>query len=214
MDEKNGWIKLYRSMLNNPIVMKDADHLAVWVYLLLNATHEEYKVLFKGKKVTLKPGQLITGRKALSRALGVTESKVYRILSLFKAEHQIEQQVSNRNSVISIVCWQKYQTDEQQVNNRRTADSAHMSNKQAKSEQQVDSQKLVSEPHTSNEQTKSEQLVNNWRTTDEHKQECKEEEECKEYKNTPISPQGGSTVFGQRIRRKLARKLLGKLSAG
>lgn len=56
MDEKNGWIKLYRSMLNNPIVMKDADHLAVWVYLLLNATHEEYKVLFKGKKVTLKLG--------------------------------------------------------------------------------------------------------------------------------------------------------------
>ena len=30
-----GWIKLHRKMLDNPIVCKDSDYLAVWIYLLL-----------------------------------------------------------------------------------------------------------------------------------------------------------------------------------
>ena len=56
-----GWIKVYRQMLDNPIVCKDSDHIAVWIYLLLNATHTEYDTLFKGKRTTLQKGQLITG---------------------------------------------------------------------------------------------------------------------------------------------------------
>lgn len=51
----DGWIKLHRKMLDNPIVWKDNDHLAVWIYLLLNASHKDTDVLFKGKRTTLKP---------------------------------------------------------------------------------------------------------------------------------------------------------------
>ena len=39
----NGWIKLHRKTLDNPIVMKDTDHLAVWMWLLLNATHSDHE---------------------------------------------------------------------------------------------------------------------------------------------------------------------------
>lgn len=51
----DGWIKLHRKLLDNPVVTKDSDHLAVWIYLLLNATHREVDVLFGGKRITLKP---------------------------------------------------------------------------------------------------------------------------------------------------------------
>jgi len=104
-----GWIKLYRKLLENPIVCKDSDHLAVWVYLLLNATHEAYPALFKGKKITLEPGQLITGRKSISNKLSVSESKVKRILIELENDHQIDRQRSNQNSLISILNWDKYQ---------------------------------------------------------------------------------------------------------
>ena len=57
-----GWIKLHRKTLDNPIVCKDADHLAVWVYLLLKASHGTCTAIFKGEKIMLQPGQLITGR--------------------------------------------------------------------------------------------------------------------------------------------------------
>lgn len=119
-----GWIKLHRKILENPVVCKDGDHVAVWTYLLLNATHKEYPAVFAGEKILLQPGQLITGRTKISERFNISESKVQRILKLFENEQQIEQQGSNRNRLVSILSWCDYQTDEQQneqpVNTKRT----------------------------------------------------------------------------------------------
>lgn len=124
MIDIDGWIRLHRKLLDNPIVCKDPDHIAVWVYLLLNATHSGYDTIFEGGRITLKPGQLITGRKSISSNLKVSESKVQRILKTFENEHQIEQQTTPRNRLISILNWSQYQQGEQvfeqQLNNKRT----------------------------------------------------------------------------------------------
>lgn len=116
-----GWIKIHRKMLENPIVMKDSDHLAVWVYLLLNAAHKERKVLFKGDKIMLQPGQLITGRNAIADFLGISESKVKRVLSDFEGDQQIDRQRSNKNSLISLINWDKYQFFDQQSDQQVTS---------------------------------------------------------------------------------------------
>jgi len=132
----DGYIKLFRKLLDNPIICKDSDYLAVWVYLLLNATHREQPALFRGQKIILKPGQLITGRISISTKLNISESKVQRILKSFENEQQIEQQASNQNRLITILNWTEYQQSEQQnehpVNNKRTT-----------SEQQVNTNKNV-----------------------------------------------------------------------
>lgn len=108
-----GWIKLHRKLLENPIVCKDSEHLSVWIYLLLNATHTEYDTMFKNERITLKPGQLITGRKSIANELKISEYKVQRILKLFENEHQIAQQMSTQNRLISIVRWNEYQDNAQ-----------------------------------------------------------------------------------------------------
>ena len=122
----NGWIKIHRKILENPIVFKDADHVAVWIYLLLNAVRREKDALFGGVKITLHQGQLITGRKKIADVLKISESKVDRILKAFKSEQQIEQQTSNRNRLITVLNWSSYQESEpqteQQVNINRTTD--------------------------------------------------------------------------------------------
>lgn len=132
-----GWVSVHRKMLDNPAVFKDADHIAVWVYLLLNAAYKEQSLLFGGKKITLLPGQLITGRKVISDRLKISDSKVHRILKLFETEQQIEQQTSNKNRLISIKNWNSYQfseqQDEQQVNSK-------VNNKPSKTEQQSEQQ--------------------------------------------------------------------------
>ena len=119
-----GWIKLHRVILENPIVCKDSDYFSIWCYLLLNATHKEQNKIFKGKKIILKNGQLITGRKVISKQFNISESKVQRVLKKLEIEQQIEQQTSNANRLISIVNWENYQSVEQQseqpVNNQRT----------------------------------------------------------------------------------------------
>ena len=116
-----GWIKLHRKILENPIVCKDADHLAVWVYLLLHATHTERQVLFNGQKITLRPGQLITGRKKIADELSVDASKVKRIIDKFKSDQQIDQQGTNKGSLITVLNWEDYQKSDQQIDQQMTS---------------------------------------------------------------------------------------------
>lgn len=127
-----GWVSLHRKILDNPIVCKDSDYFSVWCYLLLNATHDQYDVEFKGKRVTLKPGQLITGRKSIADKFKINESKVQRILKKLEIEQQIEQQTSSKNRLITVVRWTEYQesnnkttTSEQQVNTNNNGNNGN-----------------------------------------------------------------------------------------
>ena len=126
----NGWIKIYRKTIDNPIVCKDTDHLAVWIYLLCEATHSEIDVIFKGKRITLQPGQLITGRKKIADKFHISEYKVQRILKLFESAQQIAQQASNQNRLVTILNWEYYQQDaqqdEQRMHNGCTTDAQRM----------------------------------------------------------------------------------------
>lgn len=112
----SGWIKAHRAMLDNPIVLKDAEHFAVWMWLLMNATHDDRDVWFVKERKTLKAGQLVTGRKKIAEALKISESKVQRILSLFEKEGQIEQVTTNKNRLITIINWNTYQSSEDESN--------------------------------------------------------------------------------------------------
>ena len=116
----SGYIKLHRKILDNPLVMKSSDHFAIWMYLLLNAAHKKYDTLIGSERVTLNPGQLVTGRKKIAKDLKINESKVQRILKLFENCQQIEQQMNNLCRVISILKWDDYQQSNIQLNNERT----------------------------------------------------------------------------------------------
>ena len=129
-----GYIKLYRSILENPIVSKDSDHFAVWCYLLLMATHNGCDVMFGGERIHLEPGQLTTGRKIIAEKTKVNESKVQRILKSFESEQQIEQRTDRQCRLISILNWSKYQGSEQRngqrVNNDWTTSEQRVNTKQ------------------------------------------------------------------------------------
>jgi len=130
----NGWIKLHRKMLDNPVVFKDADHVAVWVYLLLEATHKEHPTMFGGKKIMLKPGQLVTGRKKIAEKTKVNEYKAMRILKTLESEQQIAQRTERYGSLITILAWDEYQDtaqqDEQQLHNDCTTTAQRLHTKQ------------------------------------------------------------------------------------
>lgn len=121
---RTGWIKIHRKILDNPVVTKDADHLAVWVWLLCEAAYEPHQRMFGKKKITLQPGRLITSAKYIADELNITESKVKRILKSFEIDRQIDQQTTHNGRVISICSWDIYQCDERhderQVNDRWT----------------------------------------------------------------------------------------------
>ena len=120
----NGWVKLHRKSLENPVICKDSDYFSVWCYLLLHATHDKVLRDFNGELLMLDPGQLITGRKTMSKKFNISESKVQRILKRLESEHQIKQRTTNTSRLITILNWGQYQQTEHQseqpVNNQRT----------------------------------------------------------------------------------------------
>lgn len=119
--KNNGnYIKIDRGIMKNPVVTKDPEHLYLWMYLLTEACWKEHETLLGGKKLVLQPGQLIFGRKKASLETGISESKIRRILDLFKSDHQIEQQSTNQGSVITIVNWDLYQRSDQRKSQRAT----------------------------------------------------------------------------------------------
>ena len=146
--ENRGWVKIYRTILDNPTVCRDSDYLAVWMYLLLNAAHDNYDMEFKGERITLQPGQLITGRKSISAHFNIDESKVQRILKKLEIEQQIEQQTSTKNRLITLLNWNIYQDSEQQIEQQ-------VNNNCTTSEQQMNTNKNVKNANNVNKQTKT-----------------------------------------------------------
>ena len=119
MSNSQGWISLHRKLLDNPL-FKDPQALTLWVYLLLRANHSNTKALIGNKTIPIQRGQFLTGRKSLSASTGINESKIERLLKLFKSEQQIEQQTFTKFRLISIVNYEQYQSSEQQLNSKRT----------------------------------------------------------------------------------------------
>lgn len=144
MPTDRGWVKTHRKLLNNPVVCKDSDHMAVWFFLLLSAAHSEQTAMFGGEKITLLPGQLLTSKRAIAKALKIDPSKVYRILKRYEIEQQIEPRTDRQQSLITIRNWHYYQSNneprnEPRMNHERTTgqenkDEKEKSNKKEKEE--------------------------------------------------------------------------------
>lgn len=111
----NGWIKLHRKILYNPIA-KNGLYAWLWIVLLLKAGHREDKFMWNGGILDLKPGQFITGRKKLSIETGISQTTIERILEFLESQQQIGQQKTNKYRLITILNWEDYQLED----NKRT----------------------------------------------------------------------------------------------
>lgn len=113
MNGDNGWIKIHRDIWNNPWMYKP-NVLTVWVYILCHVNYQPTDVIFEGKRVTLQPGQGLFKFTEVAELLRISVTTLHRITEVLKNENQIEKQSSPRNTVVTVVNWQKYQTIEKQ----------------------------------------------------------------------------------------------------
>lgn len=116
---EQGWIKLHRKILNNPLLSKPL-WAWLWIVLLLKVNHKETKMIWNNKIIVIKQGQFITGRKELSKQTGISESTVENILNYLESEHQIEQQKTTKYRLITIVNWENYQNSDNTFDNKKT----------------------------------------------------------------------------------------------
>lgn len=134
---REGYWKFYRSMWDWPWSNRPA-YFVVWCWLLSEAQYQDGKsVIFHGQRIQLKSGQLTCGRKQISKATGVPEGTVYRILQLLQDERQIEQRSDRQKSIITIVKWTDYQDSEQRMNNDRTTNEQRMNTTEERKKERI-----------------------------------------------------------------------------
>ena len=142
-----GFIKFHRSYLENPIITKDAEHLAVWTYILCSACFEKTEALF-GSKITLMPGQTLIKCKEIEQTLKIERHKLWRILKLFKSEQLIEQQTNNHKTLITLLipsdCQGKNeQPSEHQVSNKRATEQEGENEKEKRSKREKEKEREI-----------------------------------------------------------------------
>lgn len=105
-----GYFKLWRKIEDSGII-GNADVCQMFLYLLTRASSRPRCQLVGKTPVDLQAGQLITGRHALVAALGSTERKVRTALETLQKMGIIVQQTSSKFTLISIVNWDRYQSE-------------------------------------------------------------------------------------------------------
>jgi hypothetical protein len=116
-----GWIRLHRKLLENPI-FTSSKGLKIWLWCLLKATHKEYECYIGLKKITLSSGQFIMGRDVAHKELGIAVGTTWNWLCRLETERYIKRQPTNKYTIITILNWSKYQTDEQETERKMNAE--------------------------------------------------------------------------------------------
>lgn len=110
-----GWIKLHRQF-EKWEWYRESYMVHLWLHLLLNANHEKKK--WKG--IEIDRGQLITGRKALSIATGISEQKIRTALMRLQQTGEITVKATNKFSIVTLCKYLEYQITEKQNNQQIT----------------------------------------------------------------------------------------------
>ena len=111
-----GWIKVHRSILNWEWY-DDSNTVRVFLHLLLNAAHKPTR--FRGE--TLKPGQLVTSRAKIAKATRLSDRAVRTALTRLKTTNEVTSQTTNRNTIITIINWHRYQLIDQPNDQQTTS---------------------------------------------------------------------------------------------
>ena len=140
-NKPDGWIKLHRKILDNPISEKPT-WAWLWIYLLLRANHQDKEFIFNGEKTICRRGQILTGRTDISKSTRIPPTTVERILNYLESEHQIGQEKTSKNRLITIRNYNQYQqtdskADSKKKDKRTTSGQQADTNKNIKNDKEV-----------------------------------------------------------------------------
>lgn len=111
-----GWIKIYRSMVENQLYFSEPfTRMQAWIDLLILANFEDNFIYVRGNKVLVKRGQICKSQDNLAERWKWSRGKVIRFLDELQTEQQIVQHKSKLTTLISVVNYNDYQQNEQPV---------------------------------------------------------------------------------------------------
>ena len=130
MNQKQGWIKIHRQLLDWEWY-DDINVTRLFLHILLKANHKSKN--YKGEIV--KVGEHLTSRDILSKETGLTIRQVRTALTKLKTTNELTINSSSQGTKIQIVNYEKYQVTTNELTAKRPAtDQQTTSNKNVKNE--------------------------------------------------------------------------------
>jgi hypothetical protein len=142
-----GYVKVWRKIEDSGLIQLP-NTLALFMHLLLNATHKDKKMGTPTGVIELKRGQYVSGRIALASKLKQTQQQIRTSLKRLEELEIITIESTNKFSVYTIENYSKYQDDTREDN------------------QQINQQATNKQP-TDNQQTTTKQELNNLNTKEQ-----------------------------------------------
>ena len=117
---EESYIKLFRK-LQDWEWYKNSQMVHLFIHLLISANFKDGR--FQG--IDVKRGQLVTGRKAISESIGISEVSIRTCLDKLKLTNEITIKPTNKFSLITIVKYNDYQNFETKKTNKSTNKSTN-----------------------------------------------------------------------------------------
>lgn len=108
----DGWIKLYRKVTEDEWYFSEKfTREQAWIDLLILAAYSPRKLFIRGIEVNVEIGQVAMSVSEMEKRWSWSRNKVFRFISELQKHGKIELQKSNVINLISIVKFEKYQSD-------------------------------------------------------------------------------------------------------
>lgn len=107
-----GWFRINRRIFENEIWFAEPFTKAqAWIDLIGNANHKEGSFFIRGNEVKVKRGQIGWSELTMAKRWLWGRNRVRGFLKWLENRQQIEQQKSTITTLITIINYEKYQTD-------------------------------------------------------------------------------------------------------
>ena len=137
-----GWVSFHRK-IKEWEWYTDGNTFRLFFHLVLEANHQDRK--WRGQLI--KRGQLITGRKELSKQLNMSEQQIRTSFNKLKSTNEITSKSTNKFTLVTVVNYDLYQSEEGRSTNKSPTN-------QPTSNQQVTTNNNVKNIKKDNSQTK------------------------------------------------------------
>ena len=107
----DGWVSIYRQIFDNKD-FKDNNHILIFIYMIVHASHKPTIVTYRKKRITLKRGQLAITVKDLANRFNLSIKNIRTILKNLEVANTLAHTLHKQLSVYTIVNYNKFQDND------------------------------------------------------------------------------------------------------
>jgi vacuolar-type H+-ATPase subunit I/STV1 len=125
IDNEEGYIGLYRCLLNKPIwTQSTPEQKTILITLLLMVNHKNNEWIWQGEKCVCKPGQKVTSLESIQKKCGkgISVRNIRTALERFEKLEFLTNKSTKQGRLITILNWHLYQVELLKTTNKTTVD--------------------------------------------------------------------------------------------